>query len=193
MAIIEKIELKFIRQALKDKFSYILFVLFSLPVAYLYGVSQPLYYFLAFIFAVVFVVDLREYIIPDTANILLFITANILLIGTDDWLNAYLGACISAFIFGSLYFVYEKIIKKSALGFGDVKLLTVAGLFVYAIGVNYFLWILTAISTLAYIIRLFIKNKEKLMPYAPVIVISLWICILFKDYLDVAYYNIMFS
>jgi leader peptidase (prepilin peptidase) / N-methyltransferase len=75
------------------------------------------------------VIDLRHYLIPDLLNypgLALGIAAS-LLPGGLTWSESLLGAGLSGgFLFG-VGFIAEKLLKKEAMGLGDVKLLAMTG------------------------------------------------------------------
>ena len=194
MAFIEKFEINELKLSLKNPITYLVFALFAAPVFFVSSVySAYLLVLLAFIFAVIFVIDLKEYIIPDTTQILMFLTTLAMLYYTPGvfYLEHVMGLIFATVIFGGIYAVYEYVLKKTALGFGDVKLLANVGLLLGFFGFNYFLWILSVSSVIFIVIKKLLKGKKKLIPYGPFIVLSTWVCLLFEDFFETIYMNVM--
>lgn len=196
MALIEQIEKQELKLAFKNLWTYFLMVAFALPI-YFSTQDYNLYILvgLAIVFAIIFVIDVKEYIIPDTCQLATFILANILIYFSPErnFVEAYIGFAFSGLIFASVYYVGEKILKKSILGFGDVKLFAVIGLLLGFFGFNYFLWVLTIFSGVFVILRKTFTSKKGNFPFGPFIVVSAWICLLFTNYFDVINYKLMSS
>lgn len=199
MAFIEKFEIDELKLSLKNPFTYLVFAVFASPVFFVSSIySIYIMLFLAFVFAVIFVIDVKEYIIPDTTQILILLSTLGILYYTPgiNVLEHIIGLLFAVFMFGGIYVVYEYILKKPALGFGDVKLFANVGLLLGFFSFNYFLWILSMSSIVFIIIkklRANKKDKNKLIPYGPFIVVSTWVCLLFNSFFEQAYMNIMMS
>ena len=65
------------------------------------------------------------------------------------------------------------------------------GLLLGFFGFNYFLWILSVSSVIFIVIKKLLKGKKKLIPYGPFIVLSTWVCLLFEDFFETIYMNVM--
>lgn len=196
MALIEQIEKKSLKDAIKNKYFYLLATLFLAPLAFIqtdYNIF--ILGLIAIALALVFTVDAKEYIIPDTSQIALFVLANALLYLSDsrNMLESYIGFFFAAIVFGSVYYVFESVLKRPALGFGDVKLFANVGLLLGFFSFSYFLWILTILSGIYVVIRKFIFRKTGAFPYGPFIVVSAWLCLLYNNYFAELNNNIMMS
>lgn len=197
MAFIEKFEIDELKLSLKNPYTYLVFALFAAPVFFVSSMySTYLLVLLAFISAVIFVIDLKEYIIPDTTQILIFLTTLAMLYYTPGvfYLEHIMGLIFATVMFGGIYAVYEYVLKKPALGFGDVKLFANVGLLLGFFSFNYFLWVLSISSIIFIIIKKVKLNKtdsNKLIPYGPFIVLSAWVCLLFKNFFETIYMNVM--
>lgn len=194
MALIEKYEIQELKKAIVNPFTYITFAVLCSPF-YFINIEQNvlLMALLAYVFSLIVVIDIKEYIIPDTTQLLIFLIACGLVYTSYDqnYMSSFIGLCFAGGMFGGIYYVYENILKRSAMGFGDVKLFGNVGFLLGVFSFNYFLWILTLTSGIFVIFRLFLKKKNKLIPYGPFIVVSAWICLVFNEYLESAYIDLM--
>ena len=131
-----------------------------------------------------FVIDLDHKILPDQLNI---ITAAIglLFIGSQGFLNQdyipvlnHLGA---AFIYAFTAFVLGKtmsiILKKDALGFGDVKFFAVAGLWLGLTALPTFM-VISGIAGVAFGIAWQTIKKDPVFPFGPALIISFFITLM---------------
>lgn len=188
MSFFQQIEIDSIKNAFKSKNLYFIWFIFLLVMFFSGNPSIEWICLigLSFAFSLIFVVDLKEFIIPDSAQIIIFILANILILISPnfDFYLSYLGAIIAFSVFYSLHFFYEKIMHKTGLGLGDVKLFTNIGLLTGLLFFNVFLIILTIMSLSFLVIRQFSKDKNEHIPYGPFIVSSAWITILYQENLS---------
>ena len=119
-------------------------------------------------FIVIFIVDLKEYWIPDLMVMgvgfinLLRIVENIFYLK-----NIYYSGMILCLIFGLIIILIFLILKKEMMGFGDIKLY-----FVLSIGLSIsqfiILMLLSSVIGLLFIIIL----KKKMIPFGPSIILS---------------------
>jgi prepilin signal peptidase PulO-like enzyme (type II secretory pathway) len=194
MALIEQIEKNALKQVVKNKWLYLTIALFQLPLIFTNTqYSMPLLILLGVIFAIVFCIDVKEYIIPDSAQIAIFLTANGLIYFSDyrDFTESYFGFIFAGLLFLAIYYFGAKLFKKQILGFGDVKLFASVGLLLGLLTFNYFLWVLTFSSALFVLLKKILKKDSKVIPYGPFIVSSAWVCLIYKDNLDTINYIIM--
>lgn len=194
MAYIEKIEIDALKQAVKSPSLYICFgILSSIIFSINTIMSLPILLSIAFVFSLIIVIDIKHFIIPDSAQVALFILANLLIYTSIDrfWLESYIGFALAIFVFGGIYALFEYVVKKPAIGFGDVKLLANVGLLLGALSFNMFLWILTLTAGGFIIFKRLLGSKEKIIPYGPFIVVSAWICLLYYFPLNHFYLNLL--
>ncbi len=133
---------------------------------------------------VIFFIDLKHYIIPDSAVIGILIVAffslfikndSNLIIKEMNYLNRVIGLGVVIILFVILYLI-GKLVKKELMGFGDIKLLGVMGLL---LGFKLLLLSIFIASTLALIKEvLFLKAKNKIIPFGPYLSVGFTIIIL---------------
>ena len=113
----------------------LLTALFFLFFGWKYGLSVNLVYFFILIpiFIIIFFIDLKHLIIPDSLVLLIGILAlgKLLLPDLDNIFTSLypsaLGAFIAFLFIGSLIFFYQYFRKIEGMGFGDLKLFIVLG------------------------------------------------------------------
>ncbi|GAX62809.1 type II secretory system protein [Candidatus Scalindua japonica] len=91
---------------------------------------------------------------------------------------------IGIFVSGGMIFlcgvIGKLVLKKDAMGFGDVKLMGVIGGFLgWKLGVATFF--LAPLFGLLFGIPRLISKKGKMIPYGPFLSLAAFICLLFKD------------
>ncbi|MCP4355685.1 MAG: prepilin peptidase [Proteobacteria bacterium] len=197
MVIIEQIERDSLKEAIKKPALYVVTAIF-LAVMSSSGSPQPewiLYSAIAFILALIFIIDIKHYIIPDSAQFALFIISNLLICFSDNhsFIQSYAGAGFAFAIFYSIYYVYDTFLNKEALGFGDVKLFANAGLLLGFLHFNNFLLVLTAISVVFVIGKSVSKSENKLIPYGPLISFAMWLCLIYPTPIDLAIQTAVFK
>ena len=139
---------------------------------------------ISFLISISFI-DIKEQYIPDRLNGLLLIIGILIPIfyKISDFESSLVGAAIYSFPFLIIYGYSESILKKEAMGFGDVKLVAGIGSYLqykdlYDVYVFITLcFVLGAIVSLS-LIRLGFKRKEDRIPFAPYITTSALIMML---------------
>ena len=137
---------------------------------------------------IMIVVDFEHYIIPDEVQIYLAVLG---IVYAFLHHNPFLYMLfISAFSFGIAYLVmvtFKHVTKKDGLGFGDVKFFGVAGLYLSIEGLSAFLFIA---GILGLVIAGFwrLSNKGARFPFGPALATSLYICIVFPDFIKLFFY-----
>lgn len=136
-------------------------------------------------FIVIFFIDLKHYIIPDSMMIgILFMAILSLFIKKDTHLlfqemtiiNRLLGLGVTCIIFGMI-FIAEKIFKKELMGFGDIKLFGVVSLLVgYKL---LFLGIFFSAVVALVVEFIILRKKNKIIPFGPYLAIGFTIVIFF--------------
>ena len=126
-----------------------------------------------------FVIDLRHFILPDQLNALVaflgvvyqFVLGGIVFAGTAIVSGVLWGVCA----FG-LGFLMKKILKKEALGFGDVKFFAVAGVWLPAVMAPPFLmWAGVLGVGLALIWKM--AGRGAVFPFGPALIVSFALCL----------------
>lgn len=82
------------------------------------------------ILLLVFFVDLRHFIIPDSAHIVIILLGiTMIILGYNDFINSILGALIWGTVFLLIAIIGAKVYKKEVMGGGDIKLMAATGFF----------------------------------------------------------------
>ena len=133
------------------------------------------------ILLIIFFIDLKHYIIPDSLNFSLILIGIIKNFTTQDLLklnynlpDSLFGGALGYLIIWFTIFIYKKIRKKEAMGLGDAKLLSAFG---FLLGFQAVLPIvfIASLTGLIYVLPSLILNKKNLqniIPFGPFIVIS---------------------
>jgi len=132
---------------------------------------------LAVMLLIMIVADFEHYIIPDEVHWVLAPLALAYhgLILHSDWENILLGGLLGLIVGAGLHYGYSHLRKKEALGFGDVKFLVVAGLWLGLRGmVPFFFYagLLGIITGLAW--RMLGRGPR--FPFGPALAMALFVC-----------------
>lgn len=144
---------------------------------YYIGYSYKMYLlsFVIMSLLIVFSVDYRFQLIPDTCHYIIVIVSVInILFNINIWYNYILGAIIGGLIFYLLGLLAIAIFKKEGMGFGDVKLMASLGLFFGIKDICIIALLSFFISAVVGITLIILKKKEmdSYIPFGPFIVIS---------------------
>ncbi len=137
------------------------------------------------------VIDLRHFLLPDSLNLILSILGFVLLLtGYTPWLldgalpskliQGLAGAAIfsvSSWLIGA---AMKKILKKEALGFGDVKFFAVAGLWLGPGALPLFLMFSGVFGVIIGSVYR-ILTKETYFPFGPALIVAFYGLILFSE------------
>lgn len=133
------------------------------------------------ILLIIFFIDLKHYIIPDSLNFSLILIGIIKNFTTQDLLkfnynlpDSLFGGALGYLIIWLIIFIYKKIRNKEAMGLGDAKLLSAFG---FLLGFQAVLPIvfIASLTGLIYVLPSLIINKKNLqniIPFGPFIIIS---------------------
>lgn len=105
--------------------------------------------------------------------------------------NSLGGALLCFGFFAGVYYVSLKLLKKEGIGFGDVKLMSVAGLL---LGVGKSVFAVAAASVCACVILLILKaltKTDREYPFAPFLSSGIAVSCLFYDRLITAYFGLL--
>ena len=123
-------------------------------------------------------IDLEHYIIPDSLQIIFLVTALIWSYMLEQTfftiaLNCFIGF-FSAFMI-SITFKYIR--KKDGLGFGDVKFIAIAAIFLGYENLLFFYFIAGFIGVIHGLTWLYLY-KNQLYPFAPSLCVSFFLCLI---------------
>jgi leader peptidase (prepilin peptidase)/N-methyltransferase len=147
------------------------------------------------------IVDLKLYIIPNEityTGLILAPIASLLCVGSrnlnnaqgyfdnsaNQWLASLQVPIIGIFVAGGMIFlcgvIGKLVLRKDAMGFGDVKLMGVIGGFIgWKLAVATFF--LAPFFGLLFGIPRLISKRGKMIPYGPFLSLAAFICLLFQD------------
>lgn len=147
------------------------------------------------LFAIILVTDLNYYIIPDEINITFAIIIFIINILRLGFLQAckytFYGVVMFAFMY-LLMLLGNKLFKEESLGGGDIKLIFVLGM-TLPIALSFIGIALAAIMALPIAMILYIKNKDKAIPFGPFLIGSFLLLYLIKIDLSQIYNIFMWN
>ena len=133
------------------------------------------------ILLIIFFIDLKHYIIPDSLNFFLILIGIFKNFTTQDFLklnynlpDSLFGGTLGYLTIWLIIFIYKKIRNKEAMGLGDAKLLSAFG---FLLGFQAVLPIvfIASLTGLIYVLPSLITNKKNLqniIPFGPFIIIS---------------------
>lgn len=128
-------------------------------------------------------IDVEHYILPDglvlSAGILAALHWGLLwsqsLVSKDDILSLYIaGVLIFGFFAWILGLIVSRLLKKDALGFGDVKFFAVAGLWLGVLKLSYFAILSGFLGVLLGAIWK-MAGKGEVFPFGPALIIALFV------------------
>jgi leader peptidase (prepilin peptidase)/N-methyltransferase len=148
-----------------------------------------------------FVIDLEHLILPDklvasllvlglAVKLIIPYMANELLLSNAAmvFVSVVLSGLIYAAVAWSIGFLFSKILKKEALGFGDVKFYAAAGIW---LGVSMLPVFMMASGALGVFHGAYCRlaHKNPVFPFGPSLILSLVICYIFKDMFLLYFYE----
>lgn len=157
-------------------------VLFTLTyLKFRFNITTIFVFIIISCFIVIFLIDLKHLEIPDSqVVIILLVSIASFFVKNQAYMINYkdkLYSIIFVLLVVLICLVTEKLLKKEILGFGDIKLFLVVGLFT---GIVHLLLGIFIASVIALVIELLInRNKHKLIPFGPYLTASFLIVIFF--------------
>jgi len=138
---------------------------------------------------IMIVVDIEHYIIPDQLHYVLLPLAlgYQFLIGTDP------GVVVEGFLLGAgigmaLHYGYRHLRKKEGLGFGDVKFLAIAGVWLGVKPIVPFLFFSGIFGVITGLIWR-MQGKGPVFPFGPSLAVAMFLCIVFPEFANI-FWNI---
>ena len=158
---------------------------------YFYGLSitSLLLIILTIFFIIVFFIDLRHFIIPNTLTFpLMFIgfvksfDPNLNNFLFPNYINSFIGGIAGYLIIWLIIFAYKKIRNKEGMGLGDAKLLSAIGFWFGWYSIPFVLF-LSSIIALGIALPSLIKKSKSLssqIPFGPYIILGITLYIFIK-------------
>ena len=162
-----------------------------LLIYYLYGISITtlILIILALLFIIIFFIDLKHFIIPNTLTFPLMMLGFIksFIPNLDEifpnYIDSLIGGLFGYGIIWSIIFFYKQVRKKDGMGLGDAKLFAVIGFWFGWISIPFVIFLSSIIALLSVIPDL-IKNSKKMttqIPFGPYIIIGTLVYLLFES------------
>lgn len=159
---------------------------------YFFGftIETLLLIFLFFIYIIIFFIDLKYYIIPNSLNYILVISGFLknFIPNLDEFLFTNLLSSISGGILGyaMIYLIikfYKKFKKIDVMGFGDAKLFSAIGLWFGYQSVFIIIFLASAIALLAIMPSLIKGNRnfKSAIPFGPFIIFGNLVYLIFQQ------------
>ena len=180
----------------KISFQYFLVELLSIlnfTVIYLlFGITLTtiLLIILSLAFLIIFFIDLKHYIIPNSITYPMMILGFIKSFDPNlnsifpNYINSLIGGIFGYVMIWSIIYFYKQIKKKDGMGLGDAKLFAVVGFWFGWISIPFIIF-LSSIIALIYVMPDLLKNSKKMssqIPFGPFIIIGTIFYLVFQDY-----------
>ena len=145
---------------------------------------------LSLAFLIIFFIDLRHYIIPNSITYPMMILGFIKSFDPNlnsifpNYINSLIGGIFGYAMIWSIIYFYKQIKKKDGMGLGDAKLFAVIGFWFGWISIPFIIF-LSSIIALIYVLPDLLKNSKKMssqIPFGPFIIIGTIFYLVFQDY-----------
>ncbi len=139
---------------------------------------------------IIFFIDLRHYIIPNSITYPMMILGFIKSFDPNlnsifpNYINSLIGGIFGYVMIWSIIYFYKQIKKKDGMGLGDAKLFAVIGFWFGWISIPFIIF-LSSIIALIYVLPDLLKNSKKMssqIPFGPFIIIGTIFYLVFQDY-----------
>ena len=195
--IISYLLLKFKCRNCKTKISFQYFLVESISlinflVLYLiFGISLTtlLLIILSVVFLIIFFIDLKHYIIPNSLTYSMMILGFIKSFDPNldpifpNFLNSLIGGLLGYGIIWSIIYFYRQFKKKEGMGLGDAKLFAVVGFWFGWISIPFVVFLSSIIALLSVLPDL-LRSSKKLssqIPFGPFIILGTIFYLVFQD------------
>lgn len=144
---------------------------------------------LSLAFLIIFFIDLRHYIIPNSITYPMMILGFIKSFDPNlnsifpNYINSLIGGIFGYAMIWSIIYFYKQIKKKDGMGLGDAKLFAVIGFWFGWISIPFIIF-LSSIIALIYVLPDLLKNSKKMssqIPFGPFIIIGTIFYLVFQD------------
>ena len=195
--IISYLLLKFKCRNCKTKISFQYFLVESISlinflVLYLiFGISLTtlLLIILSVVFLIIFFIDLKHYIIPNSLTYSMMILGFLKSFDPNldpifpNFLNSLIGGLLGYGIIWSIIYFYRQFKKKEGMGLGDAKLFAVIGFWFGWISIPFVIFLSSIIALLSVLPDL-LRSSKKLssqIPFGPFIILGTIFYLVFQD------------
>ena len=145
---------------------------------------------LSIFFIIIFFIDLKHYIIPDSLTFPLCIIGfvksfdpNINTTIFPNYINSLIGGVFGYLIIWLIIYFYKQIRKKEGMGLGDAKLMAVIGFWFGWISIPFVMFISSVVALIMVVPSLINKSKKmsSKIPFGPYIILAAIIYFSFSD------------
>ena len=168
-------------------------------VYFFYGISitTVLLMILALVFVIIFFIDLKHYIIPDSLTFPLMVLGFLKSFDPNlneifpNYINSLIGGIFGYGIIWLIIFFYKVLRNKEGMGLGDAKLLAAIGFWFGWIAIPFVIFSSSVIALFTVLPSLINKKKKlsSIIPFGPFIIIG---CILYIIFIE-QYKNLLFG
>ena len=168
-------------------------------VYFFYGISitTVLLMILALVFVIIFFIDLKHYIIPDSLTFALMVLGFLKSFDPNlneifpNYINSLIGGVFGYGIIWLIIFFYKVLRNKEGMGLGDAKLLAAIGFWFGWIAIPFVIFSSSVIALFTVLPSLINKSKKlsSIIPFGPFIIIG---CILYIIFIE-QYKNLLFG
>ena len=169
----------------------ILSLISFLFIYFLYGISLTtlLLIILALSFIIIFFIDLKHFIIPNSLTFPLMILGFIKSFDPylnplfPNYINSLIGGLFGYGVIWSIIFFYKQIRKKEGMGLGDAKLFAVIGFWFGWLSIPFIIFF-SSIIALASVVPDLMKKTKKMntqIPFGPYIIIGTLVYLVFEN------------
>ncbi len=165
---------------------------------YLYGITTTtlLLIVLGLSFIIIFFIDLKHYIIPDSLTFPMMILGFIKSFDPNlnslfpDYINSLIGGLFGYGSIWSIIYFYKVVRKKEGMGLGDAKLLAVIGFWFGWISIPFVIFISSVVALITVTPSLMNKSKKlsSEIPFGPFIIIGCITYVIFVEQFKVMFF-----
>jgi|TARA_B100000902_G_scaffold355083_1_gene367746 leader peptidase (prepilin peptidase)/N-methyltransferase len=165
---------------------------------YLYGITTTtlLLIVLGLSFIIIFFIDLKHYIIPDSLTFPMMILGFIKSFDPNlnslfpDYINSLIGGLFGYGSIWSIIYFYKVVRKKEGMGLGDAKLLAVIGFWFGWISIPFVIFISSVVALITVTPSLMNKSKKLTseIPFGPFIIIGCIMYVIFVEQFKIMFF-----
>jgi leader peptidase (prepilin peptidase)/N-methyltransferase len=173
--------------------AFIFFIIYTL-----YGISltTPLLIILGLSFLIIFCIDLKHYIIPDSLTFPMMFLGFVKSFDPNlndlfpNYIHSLIGGVFGYGIIWSIIFFYKVIRNREGMGLGDAKLLAVIGFWFGWISIPFVIFISSVVALI--IVTPSLMNKSKKLtseiPFGPFIIIGCITYVIFVEHFKIMFF-----